>query len=456
VVVPAERFPDGGWTTVKTMLKPARAFGRSFFDWTALAWLVPAFLVACALLTAGPRSAVDWRGLRAVALESDDWGLAGFVPSARVWDGLRREDLSPGGFPGVYWNSTLEDSTTVADLAALLALHRGRDGLPAVLQPNYVMSSLAWEDGRWHRYDLPDLPRKYQRPGLWAAVAAARRLGVWYPEFHAAWHYDPALRREATVTSAVAREAAARGIMLFPGSEAARELGSWRPIPVLALELDEALAVFERAFGRRPGSLIAPDYTWNGRVESLWSSRSLNVIQAKREQRHPDLPSGTIGRVLKVLERQWAKSTRAGRTYLERNCRLEPAQSPDPEATVVACVRETARAWRRGEPAIVETHRVNFAHADAAVVELGRRSLDTYLTRVAELPGSGPLFVADGEIASLSRHGTSVRRAGAAVVVRNGSHTRRIVAVEGGVVGPAGSQSLIILDAGWSGPWSPP
>jgi hypothetical protein len=438
------------------MFKLVRAFGRSVLGRTALVWLLSAFLVACALLTAGPRSAVDWRGLRAVALESDDWGLAGFVPSARVWDGLRREDLSPGRFPEVYWNSTLEDSTTVADLAAVLAVHRGRDGLPAVLQPNYVMSSLAWEDGRWHRYDLPDLPRQYQRPGLWAAVAEAGRRGVWYPEFHAAWHYDPTLRREATATSAAAREAAARGIMLFPGSEAARELGPWRPIPVLARELDESLAVFERVFGRRPGSLIAPDYTWNGRVESLWSSRSLNVIQAKREQRHPDLPAGTTGRVLKVIERQWAKSTRAGRTYLERNCRLEPAQSPDPDATVAACVRETARAWRRGEPAIVETHRVNFAHADAAVVAAGRRSLDAYLAGVADLPGSGPLFVVDGEIATLARHGTSARQAGPGVVVRNGSHSRRLVAVEGGTVDSGETKSLIILDAGWSGLWNSP
>jgi hypothetical protein len=438
------------------MLKPVRTFGRSAFGRSVLVWSVPAFLLACGLLTAGPRSAVDWCGLRAVAMESDDWGLAGFVPSAGVWDGLRREDLSPGRFPDVYWNSTLEDSATVAGLAALLASHRGRDGLPAVLQPNYVMSSLAWEDGQWQRHDLPDLPRDYQRPGLWAAVAEARRLGVWYPEFHAAWHYDPALKREATMASAAAREAAARGIMLFPGSEAARELGPWRPIPALALELDEALAVFERAFGRRPGSLIAPDYTWSGRVEDLWSSRSLRLIQAKREQRHPDLPSGTVGRVLKVLERQWAKSTHAGRTYLERNCRLEPAQSPDPVATVAACVRETARAWRRGEPAIVETHRVNFAHADVAVVELGRRSLDAYLTAVTELPGSGPLFVADVEIASLSRQGTSVRPAGTGVVVRNGSHARRVVAIEGGVVGPEGSKTFLVLDSGWHGQWNPP
>jgi hypothetical protein len=437
------------------MVKPVRASGLSVFGRRVLVWLVPAFLVACALLAAGPRSAVDWRGLRAVALESDDWGLAGFVPSARVWEGLRREDLSPGRFPEVYWNSTLEDSAMVADLAALLASHRGRDGLPAVLQPNYVMSSLAWEDGQWQRHDLPDLPRQYPRPGLWAAVAAARSLGVWYPEFHASWHYDPARRREVTDASAAVREAAARGIMLFPGSEAARELGPWRSTPELALELDEGLAVFEGLFGRRPGSLIAPDYTWNSRVEGLWSSRSLNVIQAKREQRNPDLPAGATGRVLKVLERQWAKAMQGGRTYLERNCRLEPVQSPDSEATVAACVRETERAWERGEPAIVETHRVNFAHADAAVVERGRRSLDGYLAQVVELPGPGPLFVADVEIASLARHGTSVRRAGPVVVARNGSHARRLVLVEGAVAAPGATRTFLILDAGCHQLWNP-
>jgi hypothetical protein len=412
-------------------------------------------LAAAALLAAGPASVVDWRRVRAVALESDDWGLAGFVPDTGAWHGLRREDLSPGRFPEVYWNSTLEDSATVADLASLLASHRGRDGLPALLQPNYVMSSLAWEDGQWRRYDLPDLPRDYRRPGMWKAVGDARRLGVWYPEFHAAWHYDPARRREATIASETAREAAARGIMLFPGSEAARELGSWRPTPELARELDDALVVFANAFGRRPGSLIAPDYTWNDRIESMWSTRGLDVIQAKREQRDPDLPPGAMGRVLKVLARQWARSTRAGRTYLERNCRLEPAQSPDPGATVAACVRETARAWERGEPAIVETHRVNFAHAEAPVVVAGRQALGAYLAAVTALPGHGPLFLADVEIASLARRGTSVRAGGDGTVVRNGSHSRRVVAVVDGSAAPGETGSILIVDPGSHGQWNP-
>ena len=412
----------------------------------SLAWALPVLLAALALLTAGPRGMVDWRAERAIAFESDDWGLSGFVPDAAAWDGLRREDLTPGNFPPVYWNSTLEDSAAVADLAAVLASHRGRDGLPAVLQPNYIVSALAWEGGQWRRHDLPDLPVAYRRPGLWSAVTAATAQGVWYPEFHGAWHYDPDLRRRETAASPAAATAAARGIMLFPGSEAARELGPWRPAAALAAELDSALAVFAVAFGRAPGSIVAPDYTWDARAERVWSSRSLTVIQAKREQRHPRWLAGIPGRVLKVVDRQWSRATRPQRTYLERNCRLEPVQSPDARAIVKACLRDTERAWRRGEPAIVETHRVNFAHAEAAVAAAGRQGLRDYLDGVEALRGGAPVYLTDVEIAGLVERGVSARASGGGLVVRNGTHARRMAVA---IPDPAGGQkmTLLLLDA---------
>ena len=71
------------------------------------------------------------------------------------------------------------------------------------------------------------------------------------------------------------------------------------------------------------------------------------------------------------------------------------------------------------------------------------------------MPGPGPLFVADVEIASLARHGTSVRPGGGGVVVRNGSHARRVVAIAGGVAVPAGTRSLLIVDSGRHGRWNP-
>lgn len=406
---------------------------------------------AVCLLAAGQQGLVDWRAVRAIVIESDDWGLAGFVPDAEAWAGLRREDLDPGRFPAVYWNSTLEDSSAVADLAGILGARRGRDGLPAVLQPNYIMSALAWEDGQWRRYDLPALPRAYRRPGLWTAVAEAERAGVWHPEYHGAWHYDPELRRRATTGAPGVAAAAARGIMLFPGSEAARELGPWRPTPLLAAELDSALAVFERGFGRRPGSIIAPDYTWDARTERLWEARGLTVIQAKREQRHPRWPAGVPGRVLKVLERQWSKACRPRRAYLERNCRLEPVQSPDARSVVDVCVRDTHAAWRRGEPAIVESHRVNFAHADAGVAAAGRLALGQYLDAVMGPGDAGPVFLVDAEVAALTRRGASVRREGDRTFGRNGTHTRRLADAGGREVPGGRTASIWILDAGFSG-----
>lgn len=408
-------------------------------------------LAALGLLTAGQPGAVDWRRLRAIALESDDWGLAGFVPSVDAWTGLEREALSPGRFPEVYWNSTLEDSATVTRLAAVLAGSHGRDGRPAVLQPNYVMSSLDWDAGRWIRRDLPDHPGTYPRPGLWQAVSAAIAAGVWYPEYHAAWHYDPQRRRQTVAAGGAALVAAERGIMLFPGSEAARELGPWRPTPELAAELDTGLVVFAAAFGRAPGSVIAPDYTWDGRCEDLWATRGLTVIQAKREQRHPGLPPGAAGRVLKVLERQWARARHPGRVYLERNCRLEPVQAPDVGAVVAACLAQTQRAWRRGEPAIVETHRVNYAHGDTSVAGDGRGALAAYLTGLAGLGEPGPVFLVDAEIAALGRRGTSLVEAGGALVARNGARSRRLAVPARPATAPGGRVSLYLLDAGFEG-----
>ncbi len=396
---------------------------------TPIRFLIAAVAVALgmtAFLLGGARTAVDWRRLRAVVVESDDWGLAGFVPNADAWQGLDREALTPGRFPDVYWGSTLEDSADVAELADLLDRVRGRDGLPAVLQPNYVMFSLAWDGTTWVRRGLPALPVPYARPGLWQAVADARRRGVWHPEFHATWHYDPAHRRERALEPGVAVDATRRGIMLFPGSERARELGPWRSDADLAGELALSLERFEDVFGRPVGAVVAPDYTWNSRVEDLWERQGLTVIQGKREQRNPDLPRGLLGRIAKFATRRWDVLAHGGRTYLERNCRYEPAQSRDPAAVADACRAQVFTAWAKGEPAIIETHRVNFAHTDRDLARAGREGLGGLLADLAE---AGPVFLADSEVAQLARRGVSCTFRGDGMILRNGTFSRRVVTV---------------------------
>ncbi len=394
--------------------------------------IVALALLGVGILTTESPSLILWQPVRAMVLESDDWGLPGFVPHAHIWDGRERQELKPGKFPDIYWGSTLEDSLMVARLCGILERFQGADGLPAVFQPNYVLSSLSLErEGStevWKRYDLPSFPPTYPRPGMWDAVQEGVGAGVWYPEFHAAWHYDPQQRVERALSTDLAADLTRAGVTLFPGSEAARELGPHRSAEDLAAELDQALAVFVRAFGRAPGSIIAPDYTWNGPMERIWMSRSLNVIQAKREQRDPTLPRGKVGRGLKYLYRKLALVLNRDRIYLERNCRLEPVQDADPGRIVRQCAADVQEAWRLGQPAIVETHRVNFSHTDPAVVQLGQDGLSELL-EITMNSGEAPTFLTDTEVAQLSARGVSAVQRGGQLVLRNGSHSRRLVSL---------------------------
>ncbi len=374
---------------------------------------------------------VEWGRARAVCIESDDWGLCGFLPDSLAIAALDREGLAPGQFPAVYWHSTLEDSTAVARLCAVLAAHTGRDGLPAVLQPNYIMASLSYEQApddtvpTWREHELPATPARYHRSGMWDAVRAGRLAGVWHPEFHGRWHYDPARRLAATAGDSLVIRAAAEQILVFPGSEQAWELGPWRERSLVQSEFDRSLAAFASLFGGAPRSIIAPDYIWEDADEAMWVAGGVRVIQGQRQQRKAGW-RGLEGRARKVVHRTLTRWWRRDRSYLDRNCIFEPVQQDDPRGITMAAARGVREAWRRGEPAVLEAHRINFVHLDQVVPRLGRRELAALL---ADLDPQNPVYLIDGEVADLQRRGTSWSVRGGRIVVRNFSHARRLVVV---------------------------
>jgi hypothetical protein len=401
--------------------------------------------VAAGVLLGRSPGGVDWSRARVVCIESDDWGLCGFLPDSAAAVAMDPDVLDPGFFPDVYWRSTLEDSAAVALLAGILAEHRGRDGLPAVLQPNYIMASLEFvpadgsEPDGWIRHDLPDVPARYRRSGLWRAVEDAMSSGVWHPEYHGRWHFDPQRRRERSMAEGV-RAAAGQQILVFPGSERSWELAPWRSRADVAADFDAGVAAFANLFGYRPYSVIAPDYVWDDWHEELWASRGVRVIQGQREQRKPEW-RGFSGRILKVGHRALARWLHQDRVYLERNCIFEPVQEDQPRVITDAAVRAVRHAWRRSEPAVLEAHRINFSHLDEAVPSLGRAELDLLLD---ELVRDEPLFLVDLEMAALQRRGTSWARRGDRLVVRNLTRSDRLVVVPAGQWPGAGNETVVV------------
>ena len=130
---------------------------------------------------------LDWRRLKAVVLESDDWGLCAWVPDEQAFRVLADTPVWRGPTGRVYGRSTLEHAEDVARLVEALAEFRGGDGRPPVWQANTVMATPDFERLRPPLFECDDLPlvhypefpSRWQRPGLAAAASrtAAARPG---------------------------------------------------------------------------------------------------------------------------------------------------------------------------------------------------------------------------------------------------------------------------------------
>ncbi len=126
-----------------------------------------------------------------------------------------------------------------------------------------------------------------------------------------------------------------------------------------------------------------------------------------------------------------ALTTQTPREHLlMRNCRLEPVQAPNVDFVVEQCLADTRKAWQRGYPAIVETHRVNFAHFDPLVVKKGQEAFQKYLVSICQDPQELPVFMVDVEIAQLQARGVSWVVRGEKLIIRNGTHSRRMVSID--------------------------
>lgn len=383
-------------------------------------------IIITLVLFAGQSSMVDWREIRSVAIHSDDWGLCGFLPESLILNEAQFELLNPGNFPSVYMTSTLEDSTDVAELSSVLSKYLDVDNNPAVFQANYITSSLQSTPDRWLEYDIPEFHPAYQRPGMWDEVSSAIEAGVWVPELHGTWHYNPLQMKSSVTGNSQLEELNNAGVLLFPECMTAYELGPGADRTVIEQDLERSISKFHDFFGTLPKSIIAPDYVWSRNDENLWKDLGLCAVQAKREQRRPN-QNKHIRHIVKIFERGFRRITEKRLCYIERNCRLEPVQHQDPEAIVSTCYDDVLKSWTLGQPAVVETHRINFVSTDSVLQKIGLSSLDNLLSK---LESQNVTWLCDDEIAQLSRSGTSYRIFGDQVICRNYTHSRRIILVE--------------------------
>ncbi len=358
---------------------------------------------------------LDWHRLKAVVLESDDWGLCAWVPDEQAHRVLAGEPAFRS-VPGQrYGRSTLESATDVRALVELLLEFRGGDGLPPVWQANTIVATPDWSrlvPPLFEVRELPvtgldALPARWLRRGLLEAYAEAHRRGVWWAELHGLHHLpETAWLHALRIGQHDARLAHECQSPVCAAVEAGGEYDPSEPREVRARLLREAVARFTALFGRAPTSFCPPDYRFDDWLEAEAESLGLTTLQGKPEQ-----GSGH----LVALRRRWLGlrfPLRAGaRFYMPPRIAFEPRGRDDGGGKVGgdAAHRAAREAWSRGQPAVISSHRLNYAHLDPHWSEAGRAALRELLRRLC---ADGAVFLTDVEVRSLVERAWSLRPLG--------------------------------------------
>lgn len=119
--------------------------------------------------------------------------------------------------------------------------------------------------------------------------------------------------------------------------------------------ISEGLELFEKIFGFRSLSMIAPCYTWNDDIEDTAHKEGIRYFQGIYTQLLPTYMSDN-GR--KKRNHYFGETNHNGQIYLTRNCLFEPSLSPKYNAD--RCLHEINLIFKLGLPAIVSCHRLNF------------------------------------------------------------------------------------------------
>ena len=113
------------------------------------------------------------------------------------------------------------------------------------------------------------------------------------------------------------------------------------------------LAEFERIFGRRPLSTVAPRYLWDAQAEAAWHKHGLRYIHGVNKQ------GGTFRNTTAVWTRRFGCRLSHGLVGIPRTNAVEASPEGEPPA-ISEIVRLADRAVATGQPIVLTTHNCNY------------------------------------------------------------------------------------------------
>jgi hypothetical protein len=342
-----------------------------------------------------------------VLLQSDDWGRVG-VRDQEGYELLRASGIRLGENPYDFY--TLETAEDVTALRDLLKKHHDYTGRSACLVMNFLLANLnfpklgAGNDRHLELLPLNEgLPGSWKRPGLIEAYRQGIADGVFYPALHGLTHFC-SQAVENTLAKGGERAELIRTLwkaetpyiywrMPWIGYEYCnpeKPQAGFLSSEKQALLIRQAADTFKTLFSMQPLSACAPGYRANEDTHLAWSKCGVRVAQ--NGSGSPLSPHMDDSELLN----------------LHRTIDFEPAQRDLP---VEKYVQLAENCFKRGIPAIVSVHAINFHSTLKDFRSATLQTLDLFLSAL-ERKHPNLLYVHDADVYDIvtrgkvrSRHG---------------------------------------------------
>jgi hypothetical protein len=303
---------------------------------------------------------------RIIVIESDDWGSIR-IPSKTALDFLRN-----AGFLVDECNYMLNDSLeSNDDMESMFSLIESKKKKP-IITANFLTSNpnfekiLADNFEKYHNESILDTLNKYPNhdkvKDYWKS---GLNKGYFIPQLHGREHLNVNrwmndLKQGNTETK-IAFEQKVSGVSANVVKEKRRSYqaafdfidndGSESKSDIFS----EAFLQFKNIFGFSPVTFIAPNYTWDDKIEKKSSELGIKLLQGANVQRLPRGPEHKLN-----VKRHWfGQKNSYEQSYSIRNATFEPFSDPSKD-WVSSCLKEIETAFFWKKPAIIQMHRVNF------------------------------------------------------------------------------------------------
>ena len=346
-----------------------------------------------------------------IVIESDDWG------SIRTSNKEAYNTLTEKGYNMEKSPYSLDALETNEDLTALyetLKTVKDTKENPACFTANMIMANPDFDAILQNNYSkyvyepvgqtLEKYEGRDQVRSLWKQGMNSR---IFFPQLHAREHvryWD--WMRDIKAGEEEARETFELKMCGVPRVVSRKGKSYFHPPYIddstlqdvdvdLDILISEGAALFEKEFGFRSKTVIAPNCGWTDSTERIWERNDIDFIQGGFIQEYHK--SNAIKYISHYLGE---KSKTKDLIYLVRNCTFEPSRSNNPDYWK-STFSEVNAAFRMKTPAIISSHRVNYI--GAIKKENREKSLEQLNLLLKEIKKKWPdvLFLNSAELGQL-------------------------------------------------------